>query len=159
MSAIASPLSATAPFTASSAWAARGISAERVTLEKPTPLTATLQRFSHMPLSLFSRRRIGQTKLRQRDISVERFEDDLDPTSDLRLRIGRAEKIAGEQGAGRLVEFHDDAGVGDSGGKAFVAGVVHDGVGVDGAGAAHGLELQIYAHALDAGRIRRMLEM
>src|SRR5580704_31816 len=113
MSDISSPLSATAPCTASSAWAASGISAERVTVEKPTPLTATLQRFSHMPLSLFvkhdllrkpvptfrdhalsGRRRIHQTKLRQRDVVVERLEDDLDPTSDLRLRIGRSEKIA-----------------------------------------------------------------
>src|SRR5437016_6895756 len=111
MSDIASPLSATAPFTASSAWAASGISAERVTLEKPTPLTATLQRFSHMRLSLCGRRRIRQTKLRQRDVVVERFEDDLDPTSDLRLRIGRVEKIAGEQRAGRRVKLHDDAGI------------------------------------------------
>ena len=50
MSARASPESATAPVTASSACAARGTSAERVTFEKPTPLTAILQRFSHMPL-------------------------------------------------------------------------------------------------------------
>src|SRR6202047_2001216 len=45
-----SPESATASLTAASAWAASGISAERVTLEKPTPLTATLHRFSHMRL-------------------------------------------------------------------------------------------------------------
>src|SRR5438067_1955455 len=42
------PESATASLTAVSAWAASGISAERVTLEKPTPLTATLHRFSHI---------------------------------------------------------------------------------------------------------------
>src|SRR6266851_10295703 len=48
MSDIFSPESATASFTAVSAWAASGTSAERVTWEKPTPLTATLHRFSHM---------------------------------------------------------------------------------------------------------------
>ena len=47
----AAPNSATASFTAVSACAASGISAERVTLEKPTPLTATLHRFSHMQAS------------------------------------------------------------------------------------------------------------
>jgi hypothetical protein len=51
MSGISSPESATASFTAVSAWAASGISAERVTFEKPTPLTAILQRFSHMGFS------------------------------------------------------------------------------------------------------------
>src|ERR1700693_3118488 len=105
MSDIASPLSATAPCTASSAWAASGISAERVTLKNPTPLTAPLQRFSHMPLSLcvkhdlfrkpvstfrdhalFGRRRIDQTKLRQRDVVVERLENELPPGAALRLR-------------------------------------------------------------------------
>src|ERR1700746_3323796 len=48
MSDICSPESATASFTAISAWAASGISAERVTFENPTPLTATLHRFSHI---------------------------------------------------------------------------------------------------------------
>ena len=48
MSDRASPESSTAPLTAASACAASGISAERVTREKPTPLTATLHRFSHM---------------------------------------------------------------------------------------------------------------
>src|SRR5690242_4499280 len=48
MSDIWRPESATASFTAVSAWAASGMSAERVTLEKPTPLTAILQRFSHI---------------------------------------------------------------------------------------------------------------
>src|SRR6516162_4382771 len=48
MSDICNPESATASLTAVSAWTASGISAERVTFEKPTPLTATLHRFSHM---------------------------------------------------------------------------------------------------------------
>src|SRR5258707_15254029 len=48
MSDISSPESATASLTAVSAWAASGISAERVTWENPTPLTATLHRFSHI---------------------------------------------------------------------------------------------------------------
>src|SRR4051812_37165906 len=43
-----SPESATASSTAVSACAASGTSAERVTFEKPTPLTATLHRFSHI---------------------------------------------------------------------------------------------------------------
>src|ERR1700674_193007 len=178
MSDIRSPQSATAPFTASSAWAASGISAERETLEKPTPLMATLQRFSHMALplfvkhdlfrkpvstfrdhALFGRRRARQTKLWQRDVVVERLEHDLHPPPDLRLRVGRSAKVTGEQRAGRLVKLHDDAGVGDGGRKALVAAVVHDGIGVDRTGATHGFELQIYSHAFDAGRIWRMLEM
>src|ERR1700692_1921842 len=48
MSDISRPESRTASLTAVSAWEASGISADRVTLEKPTPLTATLHRFSHM---------------------------------------------------------------------------------------------------------------
>ena len=52
MSDMARPESATAPLTASSAWAASGISAERVTFENPTPLTATLHRCSHMGIDL-----------------------------------------------------------------------------------------------------------
>src|SRR6266404_5163969 len=48
MSDISSPESATASFTAASACAASGMSAVRETFEKPTPLTATLHRFSHM---------------------------------------------------------------------------------------------------------------
>src|SRR5262245_9872325 len=54
MSARASPESSTAPFTASSACAASGISAERVTREKPTPLTATLHRCSHISWRLLA---------------------------------------------------------------------------------------------------------
>src|SRR5260370_19329663 len=54
MSDICSPESATASFTAVSAWAASGMSAERVTWEKPTPLTATLHRFSHIVGASFS---------------------------------------------------------------------------------------------------------
>src|SRR5262249_23057258 len=52
MSDICNPESATASLTAVSAWAASGSSAERLTLAKPTPLTAILQRFSHMFPSL-----------------------------------------------------------------------------------------------------------
>src|SRR5215471_17355731 len=52
MSDISIPESATASLTAVSACAASGISAERVTLENPTPLTATLHRFCHIWLSL-----------------------------------------------------------------------------------------------------------
>src|SRR5882757_3659734 len=48
MSDIARPESATASLTAVSACAASGMSAVRETFEKPTPLTATLHRFSHM---------------------------------------------------------------------------------------------------------------
>src|SRR5207244_4546086 len=66
MSDMASPESSTAPLTASSACAARGISAERVTRENPTPLTATLHRCSHMrQLSLECSR---QAELRQREV-------------------------------------------------------------------------------------------
>src|SRR5215469_10327384 len=46
------PESATASLTAVSACEASGISAERVAFEKPTPLTATLHRFSHIPAIL-----------------------------------------------------------------------------------------------------------
>src|SRR5438477_6697061 len=52
MSDSCSPESATASLTAVSAWAASGTSAERVTFEKPTPLTATLHRFSHIVVLL-----------------------------------------------------------------------------------------------------------
>src|SRR5580704_10105977 len=52
MSDICSPESATASLTAVSAWAASGMSAARETLEKPTPLTAILHRFSHMAFLL-----------------------------------------------------------------------------------------------------------
>src|SRR5438105_2394175 len=52
MSDIFSPESATAALTASSACAASGLSAVRVALENPTPLTATLHRLSHIRLLL-----------------------------------------------------------------------------------------------------------
>src|SRR5437588_9038562 len=55
------PESATASLTAVSAWAASGMSAERETLEKPTPLTATLHRFSHIG-SLSNYCRAGVTR-------------------------------------------------------------------------------------------------
>src|SRR5947209_9990607 len=78
MSDMARPESSTAPLTASRACAASGISAERVTLENPTPLTATLHRCSHMrsvPLELPCVER--QPDLRQRDVEVQRHEEHL----------------------------------------------------------------------------------
>src|SRR5437667_11540211 len=97
MSDMASPESSTAPFTASSACAARGISAERVTREKPTPLTATLHRCSHMqPVSLSVR----QPELRQRDVGVQRLEDHLHAPPHLRLGVGRFEQVGRQQRAG-----------------------------------------------------------
>src|SRR5262245_19253833 len=98
MADIARPESSTAPLTAWSACAASGISAERVTLEKPTPLTATLHRFSHMgvvPSQL--RRGPGQPELGQRDVVVERLEDDLHAAPHLRLRVRRLQQVAGEE--------------------------------------------------------------
>src|SRR5438132_13340167 len=154
MSDICSPESATASLTAVSAWAASGMSAERETFENPTPLTATLHRFSHMwplPPSL-GRRRGRQTKLRQRDVIVELLEDDLDAPPDLCLGVFGVEQIAGHQRARRVIEFDDDAGVGHRGAEALVAGVVHDGVGVDRSGTPHGFEFQIRRDALGTGR-------
>src|SRR5919109_4192491 len=54
MSDMASPESSTAAFTACSACAARGTSADRVMLENPTPLTATLHLFSHIKQTSFA---------------------------------------------------------------------------------------------------------
>src|SRR6266849_6220367 len=106
MSDICSPESATASLTAVSAWAASGISAERVTFENPTPLTATLHRFSHMrPLPSFCRNRLREAKLRQCDLVVQCLEDDLDALSDLRLGVLRFQEVAGHQRAGRIVEL------------------------------------------------------
>src|SRR5919108_5453168 len=48
MSDMASPESSTAALTACSACAARGTSADRVIVENPTPLTATLHLCSHI---------------------------------------------------------------------------------------------------------------
>src|SRR5882762_6870709 len=62
MSDILRPESATASLTAVSAWAASGMSAERVTLEKPTPLTATLHRFSHISVILLGTRILVNAK-------------------------------------------------------------------------------------------------
>src|SRR6266446_5284641 len=165
MSDILSPESATASCTAVSAWAASGISAERVTLEKPTPLTATLHRFSHMwPLPSVGWRRAREAKLRQGDVVVQLLEDDLDAPPDFRLGIGRFQQVACEQRTRRIVELDDDAGVGHGGREAFVAGMIHDGVGVDCTGPpyaimAHSFEFQVRRDAFDAGRIRRVLEM
>src|SRR5436190_4859714 len=125
MSDILSPESATASLTAASAWAASGISAERVTFEKPTPLTATLHRFSHIcPSHSLGRCQVRETKLRQCDLVVQLLEDDLDAPPDLCCGIGRLQEITGEQRPGGVIEFDDDAGVGHGGGEAFVAGVV-----------------------------------
>src|SRR6516225_12186289 len=97
MSEICSPESATASFTAVSACAASGISAERVILEKPTPLTATLHRFSHMwPLPSLGRIGVREAKLGQCDVVVQLFEDDLHAPPDLRLGIRRLQQVAGE---------------------------------------------------------------
>src|SRR5207244_10920376 len=97
MSDISSPESAIASLTAVSAWAASGISAERVTLEKPTPLTATLHRFSHMwPLPSVGWRRTREAKLREGDVVVQLLEDDLDAPPDFRLGIGRFQHVASQ---------------------------------------------------------------
>src|SRR5207237_6124629 len=97
MSDISSPESATASLTAASAWAASGISADRVTLEKPTPLTATLHRFSHMcPSHSLGRCQVRETKLRQCDLVVQLLEDDLDAPPDLRRGMGCLQKVTRE---------------------------------------------------------------
>src|SRR5713101_6444517 len=132
MSDMASPESSTAPLTASSACAARGISAERVT---------------------------RQPELRQRDVVVQGLEDHLHPTPHLRLRVRSLQQIARQQCSGRVVELHDDARVGNCRGKSPVTGVVHDRVGVNGALATDGFEREVDRHAVHAGRVRRMLEV
>src|SRR5213593_2796919 len=106
----ASPESSTAPLTASSACAARGVSAERVTRENPTPLTATLHRCSHIrPISLRLVRAVRQPELRQRNVVVQRLEDHLYATPHLRLRVRSLQQIASQQGSRCVVELHDDA--------------------------------------------------
>ena len=182
MSDICSPESATASLTAVSAWAASGISAERVTLEKPTPLTATLHRFSHIGLPLTrvgvipsavqqflpagSRARAQPSPHRARrncgkvmsSFSFSKTTSTRRPTFASVYR--RFQQIAGHQRTGRIVELDDDAGVGHRGREALVAGVVHDRVGVDRSPIpAHGFEFQIRRDALGAGRIGRVLEM
>src|SRR5688572_18286184 len=92
MSDMASPESSTAPWTACSACAASGISADRVTREKPTPLTATLHRCSHM---LWRAGR--QPELRQRDVVVQRLEEHLHAPTHPGLRVGSVEQIRGQQ--------------------------------------------------------------
>src|ERR1700676_5629538 len=148
MSSIRRPESATASFTAVNACAASGMSAIRETLENPTPLTAILHRLSHMrclPLSPC------EPELRQRDVVVQFLKENLNAAANLRLGILRLQQVAGEQRARRLVELHDDAGVRHGGREALVASVIHDGVGIDRAGPAHGFEFQVGADALDAG--------
>src|SRR5215831_5639438 len=160
MSEMASPESATAPRTASSACAASGTSAERVTREKPTPLTATLHRCSHMRRISSKLPRVGrEAELRQGELVVQRLEDHLDAAPHLRLGIGRLQEVGGQQGARRVVELHDDARVGNRRREALVAGVIHDRVRVDRAPAADRLERQIGRHAAHAGRVRRVLEV
>src|ERR1700756_3555477 len=176
MSDRASPESSTAALTACSACAASGISAERVTLENPTPLTATLHRFFHiwpfpsLPWSSppatklcnspsLGRRRAREAKLRQGDVVVQLFENDLDAPPDPRLRVFGVQQIAGEQCAGRIVELDDDAGVGHRGREALVARVIHDRIGIDRSNAAYGFEFEVRRDALGAGCVRRMLEM
>src|SRR5215813_12912096 len=108
MSDIASPESSTAALTACKAWAARGISADRVTFEKPTPLTATLHRCSHMPHSLLRLRRLArQPELRQRDVVVQRLEDHLHPAPHPGFRVRRLQQVPRQQRARRLVELDD----------------------------------------------------
>src|SRR5215469_1845684 len=159
MSDIFRPESATASFTAVSACAASGISAERVTLENPTPLTATLHRFSHIRASSLSRGGAAEAELRQGDVLIEFLEHDLYAPPDFRLCIFSIEQIARHQGTGRVVELDDDAGVGHCGREALVPGVVHDGVGVDRSGAAHQLEFEVRRDALSTGCVGRVLEM
>src|SRR5262249_42636233 len=106
MSDIARPESSTAPFTASSACAASGISAERVTRENPTPLTATLHRSPHMWISCPPRLRVArQVELRQRDVVVQPFERHFDAASHLRLGVRSVEQIRCHQRARRVVEL------------------------------------------------------
>src|SRR3989442_675408 len=125
MSAMASPESSTAPVTACSACAARGISAERVTRENPTPLTAILHRCSHM-LGFALR----EPELRQRDVVVQGLEDHFHATAHLRLGIRSVQQIGRQQRTGSIVELHDDARVGDGRGEPLVPRVIHDRVGV-----------------------------
>src|SRR3546814_20552062 len=70
--------------------------------------------------------------MRIRDWSSDVCSSDL-----LRCGIGSIQQIASQQGPWRLVEFHNDAGVGDGRRKALVTGVVHDAVGIDGPFAWH----------------------
>ena len=84
-----------------------------------------------------------QPELRQGDVIVQLLEDHLDAPPHLRRGIGRFQQIASQQGAFRLVEFHNNAGVGYGCRKALVTGVVHDGVGIDGAFALHGFEREV----------------
>src|ERR1700740_1843402 len=101
MSAICSPESATASFTAVSAWAARGISAERVTLENPAPLTATLHRFSHMrPLPLTRPAACAPSETAAMYVVVQLLEDGLYAPPDLRLGVFRFQQVSGEQRTG-----------------------------------------------------------
>src|SRR5258705_3581168 len=110
MSDMASPESSTAPFTASSACAARGSSAERVTREKPTPLTATLHRCSHMRrVSLRPPRVAREPELRQGGVVVQGAKEHLHTTPHPRFRVGGLPQNCGPPSGPRVVEVHRDA--------------------------------------------------
>ena len=160
---MASPESSTAALTACSACAARGISADRVTWENPTPLTATLHLFSHMRQISFATTDYGASDASRNCGSVMSSFSGWKTTSTRRPTFasvyGSLQQIAGQQCPGRVVELHDDARVGDGRGKSPVTGVVHDRVGVDAALAADGLELEVDGHAVHTGRVRGMLEV
>ncbi len=129
-------------------------------MEKPTPLTAILHRFSHMrtspPHSAGGRSRRNCGKVMS-SFSFSKITSTRRPT--LASVYSALQQVAGEQCAGRVVEFDDDRGVGHGGGEALVAGVIHDRVGVDRAEPAHRLEFEVGRDALGAGRIGRVLEM
>src|SRR5687768_17141123 len=123
------------------------------------PLTATLQRCSHMIVSSSLWRSARQPELRQRDLVVQRLEYHLDAASDFRFGVRCLEQIAGEKGTGRVVELDDDARVRHRGREALVAGVIHDRVRVDRALPPHRLERELGRYAVDAGCVGGMLEM
>src|SRR5260221_8079288 len=99
-----------------------------------------------------------QLELRQCDVVVELLEHNFHAATNLCLGKRSSQEIAGHKCARRVVELHDDRGVGHCRREALVAGVVHDRVGINRAYPAHWLELQIDADALHASRVWRMLE-
>ena len=102
---------------------------------------------------------MAEAKLRQGDVVVQFLEHDLYAPPDLRLGKFSIEQIARHQGAGRVVELDDDAGVRHCRREALIARVVHDRVGVDRAEPARRLEFEVRRDAPGAGRVRRMLKM
>src|SRR5205085_11525572 len=85
---------ASAAFSAVSARATSGISAQRVTFEKPTPLMATLHRFSHIWRFLLLGPHGSEAKLRQRDLVVQFLENHLDPPPDFHVGVYSVQEIA-----------------------------------------------------------------